>query len=86
MTRLCTDGTRAGFALGYSRIGTYTLPSEGGASLQTSGWKLIGERRSGCCSSPSHPRVDKHPTEPKFLWELSVCPSQTPSLLLSPPV
>ena len=56
VTRLCTDGgrnacsflygtaARATFALGYSRLGTYTLPDEGGASLRASGWTLIGER------------------------------------------
>jgi hypothetical protein len=83
VTRLCTDGTRnacsflcgaaarAAFALGYRRIGTYTLPREGGASLRASGWKLIGERGGGSWSCPSRPRADRHPTEPKLLWELS---------------
>lgn len=82
VTRLCTDGTqnacsflygaaaRAAFALGYQRIGTYTLPDEGGASLRAAGWKLIGERGGGSWSSPGRPRVDRHPTEPKLLWEL----------------
>ncbi|KKK75729.1 hypothetical protein LCGC14_2870800, partial [marine sediment metagenome] len=44
---------RATFALGYSRLGTYTLPSEGGASLRASGWKLLGERGGGNWSRPS---------------------------------
>ena len=81
VTRLCTDGTRnacsflygaaarAAFALGYQRIGTYTLPEEGGASLRATGWKLIGERGGGSWSVPSRPRIDKHPTGPKLLWE-----------------
>lgn len=81
VTRLCTDGTRnacsflygaaarATFALGYRRIGTYTLPNEGGASLRASGWKLIGERGGGSWNVPSRPRVDKHPTQGKLLWE-----------------
>ncbi len=81
VTRLCTDGTRnacsflygaaarAAFALGYRRIGTYTLPEEGGASLRATGWKLIGERGGGSWSVPSRPRVDKHPTQVKMLWE-----------------
>ncbi len=81
VTRLCTDGTRnacsflygcaakAAFALGYMRIGTYTLPEEGGASLRATGWKLIGERGGGSWSVPSRPRIDKHPTQVKFLWE-----------------
>lgn len=82
VTRLCTDGTRnacsflygaaarATFALGYHRIGTYTLPDEGGASLRGSGWKLIGERGGGSWNTPSRPRVDKHPTQGKLLWEV----------------
>lgn len=81
VTRLCTDGTRnacsflygaaakAVFALGYQRIGTYTLPDEGGASLRGAGWKLIGERGGGSWSVPSRPRVDTHPLQTKFLWE-----------------
>ena len=81
VTRLCTKGhknacsflygaaARAAFALGYKRIGTYTLPVEGGVSLRASGWKLIGERGGGSWSSPSRPRVDKHPLEAKLLWE-----------------
>ena len=83
VTRLCTDGApnacsflygkaaRAAFALGYDRIGTYTLPDEGGASLRAAGWRLIGQRRSGEWSVPSRPRdAMKSPTAPKLLWEL----------------
>lgn len=81
VTRLCTDGTknacsflygaaaRYAFAAGYKRIGTYTLPEEGGASLRATGWKLIGERGGGSWSVPSRPRVDKHPLQKKLLWE-----------------
>lgn len=81
VTRLCTDGTknacsflygaaaRAAFALGYMRIGTYTLPDEGGASLRGAGWKLLGERGGGSWSRDERPRVDKHPTQGKLLWE-----------------
>lgn len=60
---------RAAFALGYARIGTYTLPDEGGASLRGAGWKLIGERGGGSWNVPSRPRVDRHPTQGKLLWE-----------------
>lgn len=82
ITRLCTDGTRnacsflagaaarAAFALGYRRIGTYTLKAEGGASLRGAGWKLLGERGGGSWSRDSRPRVDKHPTQGKLLWEV----------------
>lgn len=81
VTRLCTDGTpnacsflygaarRAAFALGYVRLGTYTLPSEGGASLRAAGWRLIGRRGGGSWNVPSRPRVDRAPTGPKLLWE-----------------
>ena len=82
VTRLCTDGTpnacsflygkaaRAAFALGFRRIGTYTLPNEGGASLRASGWTLIGERGGGEWSVPSRPRAPSaHPTGTKWLWE-----------------
>jgi hypothetical protein len=82
VARLCTDGSRnvcsflygkvarAAFALGYSRIGTYTLPDEGGASLRASGWTLIGERGGGEWSSPSRPRERmKSPVGQKWLWE-----------------
>jgi hypothetical protein len=82
VTRLCTDGTRnacsflygaaarAAFALGFRRIGTYTLAEEGGTSLRAAGWRLIGERGGGSWSRGSRPRVDTHPTQGKLLWEL----------------
>jgi hypothetical protein len=81
VTRLCTDGfrnacsflygacRRACFALGYDRIGTYTLPNEGGISLRAAGWKLIGDRGGGSWSCPSRLREDNHPTGVKWLWE-----------------
>ena len=81
VTRLCTIGARnacsflygaaarATFALGYSRIGTYTLKREPGTSLAAAGWTLIGETPGKSWSVPSRPRDDKHPIEPKLLWE-----------------
>lgn len=81
VTRLCTIGSRnacsflygaaarAAFALGYSRIGTYTLKSEPGTSLKAAGWKLIAETPGKSWSVPTRPRTDKHPIEPKLLWE-----------------
>lgn len=83
VTRLCTDGTknacsflygaaaRACFALGYQRIGTYVLASEGGTSLRASGWKLLGQRGGGTWNRTGRPRVDAHPIEPKLLFETS---------------
>lgn len=81
VTRLCTDGTKnacsflygacakAAFALGYSRIGTYILKREPGTSLAAAGWKLIGETPGRSWSVPSRARQDKHPLEPKLLFE-----------------
>ena len=52
VTRLCTDGTRnacsilyaaaarAAEAMGFSKIQTYILPDENGASLRASGWTM----------------------------------------------
>jgi hypothetical protein len=81
VTRLCTDGTRnacsflyqaaarAAFALGFDKIGTYTLAEEGGASLRGAGWKLIGERGGGSWSRAKRIRFDDHPMQAKLLWE-----------------
>lgn len=81
VTRLCTDGHRnacsflygraakAAFALGYTRIGTYILKSEPGTTLKAAGWKLIGETPGKSWSVPSRLRTDKHPIEPKLLFE-----------------
>jgi hypothetical protein len=84
VTRLCTDGTRnacsflygraakAAFALGYRRIGTYTTPAEGGASLRAAGWRLLAETPGKSWSVQSRPRVDTHPLGQKHLWEAAV--------------
>lgn len=81
VTRLCTDGTkdaasfllgccaRAALALGFRRIGTYTLGSEGGASLRGAGWRVVSEVKGRSWNTPSRLRTDKHPTEDKVLWE-----------------
>lgn len=81
VTRLCTIGeknacsflygaaARAAFALGYRRIGTYILKREPGTSLAAAGWKLIAETPGQSWSVPSRPRTDKHPIEPKLLFE-----------------
>jgi len=81
VTRLCTDGTknacsflygasaRAAFALGFHRIGTYILASESGASVIGAGWRMIGTTKGGSWSRASRGRIDKHPTEPKMLFE-----------------
>lgn len=83
ITRVVTDGTRnacsvlygaarrACFALGYRKLVTYTLPSEGGASLRAAGYRVVAETAGGSWSCKGRPRVDKHPLDPKFRWEVS---------------
>lgn len=84
ITRLATDGTRnacsflygasarAAFALGFKRIGTYILASEPGTSLVAAGWRLIGEAGGGSWSREDRPRIDKHPTQVKLLFETTL--------------
>lgn len=81
ITRNCTDGTknaasmlygavrRAARALGYKRLITYTLASEPGTSLTAAGYEAVYEVTGRSWDCPSRPRVDKHPTEQKTLWE-----------------
>lgn len=83
VNRCCTDGTRnacsmlyqaawrATKAMGYTKLITYTLQEEGGASLRGAGWKLIGERGGGTWNRKERPRIDEHPTQTKLLWEAS---------------
>ena len=81
VTRVATDGTknacsilygaarRATFALGYKRLITYILNTEPGTSLKAAGWKCLGEAGGGSWNCKSRPRVDKHPTQVKLLFE-----------------
>lgn len=83
VTRLATDGCpnacsalyaaswKATKALGYRRLGTYTLKTESGASLRAAGWRVVGETPGRSWSVPSRPRVDKHPLQARLLWEAS---------------
>ena len=84
VTRLCVlDGVRNGCsmlygacwraarAMGYLKMITYTLPSEGGASLRGSGFTLIGEAGGGNWNNPSRPRVDSKTQQIKFRWEIT---------------
>jgi len=82
VNRVATDGCpnacsalygaarRACFALGYKKLITYTLPSEGGGSLRAAGWRLIGEAGGGSWNCKTRPRVDKAPTQVKLRWEV----------------
>lgn len=83
VTRVASDGTfnatsmlyaaltRAAFALGYTRVITYTQGSESGSSLKAAGWKQIASRpaRQGW-SSKSRPRDDAlYQSTERMLWE-----------------
>ena len=83
VTRVATDGARnacsmlyaacwrAARALGYRKLITYTLASEGGASLRAAGWRTVGEVKGRSWDTPSRPRVDRHPLQNKLRWEVS---------------
>lgn len=83
VTRLATDGCpnacsalysaawRAAKAMGYRRIGTYILDTEPGTSLKAAGWHVVHATSGGSWSRGERPRVDKHPTQGKLLWEAS---------------
>lgn len=80
VTRVATDGTRnacsalygavrrAAVALGYTRLVTYTLPEEGGASLRASGWTYAGTTGGGEWSRTSRARAPAERPEPKHRW------------------
>jgi hypothetical protein len=73
VTRLCTDGikngcsflyaaaARAAKSMGYTRILTYILETENGASLRASGWTFAGIRGGGSWDRPGRRREDKAP-------------------------
>jgi hypothetical protein len=79
--RVATDGTynacsmllaaaaRAGKAMGYERIQTYTLPEEGGASLRATGWRDEGAAGGGQWKhTDGKPRRTDQPTSIKTRW------------------
>lgn len=79
--RVATDGTRnacsillgaaakAGKAMGYSKIQTYTLPEEGGASLRGAGWVCEGYAGGGQWKhTDGKPRKTCQPTATKTRW------------------
>jgi hypothetical protein len=83
VTRVASDGSRnacsmlyaacrdAAWALGYTRVITYTQEGESGASLKAAGYRIIAERpaRPGW-DTPSRPREPKGTEEiPRTLWE-----------------
>ncbi len=65
---------RAARALGYQRLITYTLPSEGGASLRAAGWRVVGQTRGGEWSRPARLRPQVRQPGVKTLWEAEARP------------
>ncbi len=64
---------RAAFALGYTRVITYTQAAESGASLRAAGYRVIAQRppRKGWSTS-ARPRDDaRYQTAQRTLWEAS---------------
>jgi hypothetical protein len=62
---------RAAFALGYTRVITYTQADESGSSLRAAGYRVIGERpaRKGW-DSAARPRDDAgYRSTARTLWE-----------------
>lgn len=85
VTRLVTDGTpnacsmlygaaaRAGRALGYERIQTFTLMTEPGTSLRAAGWLDEGRRRGRqWIHTQGAPRRTDQPTGDKRRWSLAL--------------
>jgi hypothetical protein len=80
VTRLCTDGyinacsflygaaARVAKEMGYTKIITYILESEDGASLRASGWTFGGVRGGGTWNRPNRARTDSAPTCKKKLY------------------
>jgi hypothetical protein len=81
ITRLCTRGKknacsrlyaaarRAAFAMGYSRIITYTLASETGSSLRASGFEAVAAVRDQVWQRPNRHRESITPAGRKVRWE-----------------
>ena len=65
---LYNSARRAAMALGYARIGTYTLKSEPGTSLVAADWVILAETKGRSWNSPARAGSDKHPLEDKFYW------------------
>lgn len=80
VVRCCTDGThnacsflysrmaRIAKEMGYTKIITYILNSETGASLKASGWHKEAEVKGHAWNCPSRPRKTTSPTCDKQRW------------------
>jgi hypothetical protein len=61
---------KAASALGYTRVVTYTLLSEGGASLRAAGFRCEGEAGGGEADRPSRRRapVEQPAVKQRWVW------------------
>lgn len=65
---------------GCTRLVTFVLPSEGGASLRAAGWQLVAEDTGGgSWGREGRERKDKAPTCKKNRWEISTTPRAKPA-------
>lgn len=65
---------RACRALGYRKLVTYTLQSEGGASLRGAGWTIVAKVKGGGWNRPNIDRVRRWQPiygQQKFRWEVA---------------
>lgn len=84
VTRLCTTGeknvcsflyaaaARAGKALGYLKIITYTLDTEPGGSLRAAGWECAGLAGGRCWTGKRRPSTVQYPPQMKLRYEKSL--------------
>lgn len=62
-------------AMGGKRLVTYTLPSEGGASLRGAGWKIVGESKGHTAGWTTPSRIREWQPifgQTKFRWEVGL--------------
>lgn len=71
---LYSRAARAAEALGFASIITYTLASEGGASLIAAGWVSEGECGGGEWGRPSRPRAPSAQPQKKTRWRKALKP------------
>ena len=66
---------RASKAMGYTKIITYTLQSESGASLKGAGWEVVAESKSNKTGWMNRPGREWQPIygQLKFRWEQNDC-------------
>lgn len=89
VVRLCTNGAhnacsflygraaRIAREMGYSKIITYILDTEDGASLRAAGWHKEADTKGGAWDCPSRPRKTTAPTAKKQRWAKDLRPGET---------